>query len=313
MSKEGSFMIDYVVLQKPPMIVIGIECRTSNDPDAGPRDIPKLWKRFDQEKILEKIPNKGSKEVVALYCDYEGDYTQPYSFVIGCPATSLEKIPEGMVAKIIPTGPYAVFRVSGEYPQSLINTWGKIWQTDLKRAYTGDYEIYKEGFNLDHSQAFEIYIAIKAEPHPLELNEIVLANQQKFADMKNLNLPLDQYVITGSGALGIRNLRKIGDIDILVTSKLWDSLAEKYGIIDENNVKKIVFPGGCIEVLYENSFYTPEKNDHAPTLEDRIACADIIEGLPFESLENVLFYKRKMGREKDLNDIFLIENLMKKK
>ncbi len=46
---------------------------------------------------------------------------------------------------------------------------------------------------------------------------------------------------------------------------------------------------------------------NAPTVADRIANADIIEEMPFESLEHVLYYKRKMGRKKDLEDIRLIE------
>ena len=36
---------------------------------------------------------------------------------------------------------------------------------------------------------------------------------------------------------------------------------------------------------------------------------EVIEGLPFESLENVLYYKRKMSREKDKQDIQIIEAL----
>ena len=41
--------------------------------------------------------------------------------------TSLDNIPEGMVAKIIPEGSYAVFHAIGEYPKKLIETWENIW------------------------------------------------------------------------------------------------------------------------------------------------------------------------------------------
>ncbi len=156
-------MKDYTVIKKPSINVIGIECRTSNAPENGPQDIPRLWGRFYGEDIINKIPNKASNEVIALYCDYEGDYTQPYSIVIGCPVTSLNNIPEGMVAKTIPAGSYAVFRAIGEYPTSLIETWGNIWQTELKRTYTGDYEFYGEKFSSGSPQEVEIYIAIEKE------------------------------------------------------------------------------------------------------------------------------------------------------
>jgi hypothetical protein len=78
-------------------------------------------------------------------------------------------------------------------------------------------------------------------------------NHQKFKALKKWNLPIGKYAITGSGPLGIRNLREINDIDIIVTSELWDSLAERYGIIDKNGVKKIVFPEGKVEAFEKDS------------------------------------------------------------
>ena len=145
------------------MNVIGIECRTSNAPEDGPHDIPRLWEQFYNEDIINKIPNKISNEVIALYCDYEGDYTQPYSIVIGCLVTSLENIPEKMVAKIIPAGSYAIFRAVGEYPARLMETWDTIWQTELKRTYTGDYEFYGEKFFSGSPKEVEVYIALEKE------------------------------------------------------------------------------------------------------------------------------------------------------
>ncbi len=155
-------MQSYTVIKKPSQIVMGIECRTSNDPQAGPYDIPRHWKKFYSEDIIDQIPNKISNEIIALYCDYEGDYTQPYSLVIGCPVTSLDLIPIGMVAKIIPAGSYAVFRAIGDYPQSLVETWGQIWQhVDLERTYTGDYELYVNPFTSESTQEVEVFIAIQ--------------------------------------------------------------------------------------------------------------------------------------------------------
>lgn len=151
----------FTVMQKPSIIVVGIECRTSNAPEAGPRDIPQHWGRFYSEGIVGKIPNKISDDIIALYCDYEGDYTQPYSFVIGCPVNSVDSIPEGMVAKIIPAGSYGVFHAVGEYPASLIETWGNIWQqSNLKRTYTGDYEFYGDKFSASPKEV-EVFIAIE--------------------------------------------------------------------------------------------------------------------------------------------------------
>ncbi len=144
------------------MMIVGIECRTSNAPEAGPHDIPRHWERWYGEDIINRIRNKVSNEVIALYCDYEGDYTQPYSFVIGCQVSSIDEIPEGMVAKNLPASSYAIFRAVGEYPQSLLETWGFIWQqSQLRRTYTGDYEIYGEKFTSGLSKEVEVFVAVQ--------------------------------------------------------------------------------------------------------------------------------------------------------
>lgn len=143
-----------------------------------------------------------------------------------------------------------------------------------------------------------------------EINKIKQSNQEKFSALRKFKLPNNQYAIIGSGPLGIRNLKAIGDIDIIVTPQLWDILAERYGIVDENGVKKISFPGGVVEAFGESSFYTDQKDDQAPTIASRIKGAEIIDDLPFDSMENVLYYKRKNAREKDLKDILLIEQWM---
>ncbi len=152
------------VMHKPSINLIGIECRTSNLPDAAPVDIPKHWQKFYNENVIGKVPNKISNEVIALYCDYEGDYTQPYSLVIGCAVDSLDAIPTGMVGKIIPSSTYAVFQAVGEHPKALIETWTNIWQqSNLKRSYTGDFEVYGENFFSESPQKVDVLIAIETE------------------------------------------------------------------------------------------------------------------------------------------------------
>lgn len=148
------------LIRKPSIMVIGIECRTSNDPEKGPRDIPRLWDRFYAEKIFSFVPNKASTDVVALYCDYEGDRTKPYTVVIGCPVTSLDEVPKGMVGKMIPTSTMALFKAEGEFPKSVIETWNQIWNCDLKRAYTFDCEVYGAKFASPQKEV-DIYIALQ--------------------------------------------------------------------------------------------------------------------------------------------------------
>jgi hypothetical protein len=132
-------------------------------------------------------------------------------------------------------------------------------------------------------------------------------NQEKFNEIKKINLPINQYAITGSGPLGIRNLKKINDIDMIVSNSLWNDLALKYPVIEQNNIKKIIIPNKGIEIFCETSFNSQIKEKDEPTVIQRIKNAEIIDDLPFESLKYTLYYKYKMKRDKDLKDIKIIE------
>jgi predicted transcriptional regulator YdeE len=154
-------MTNYTVVKKSEILLVGIKCRTSNSPEAAPKDIPALWGRFYSENIMNQIPNKATEEVIALYCDYDGDHTQPYSVLIGCPVSSMDAVPEGMMVKMIPGGTYIAYQAIGEHPKALLETWGNIWQTDLPRTYTGDYEVYGQKFTSASPQEVEVFIAIE--------------------------------------------------------------------------------------------------------------------------------------------------------
>ena len=159
---KENIMENYEIVQKPAILVIGIACRTSNAPTAAPQDIPNLWKRFYSEDIISQIPNKVSNEIIFLFCDYEGDHTQPYLAAIGCPVSSINTLPKGMIAKTIPASSYALFHAVGDYPVSLIETWKNIWkQPKLKRTYIADFELYGDKFTSGSPKEVEVYIGTR--------------------------------------------------------------------------------------------------------------------------------------------------------
>jgi predicted transcriptional regulator YdeE len=137
---------------------IGIAVHTSNE-RFQIEGVP-LWERFYDEHCADKIPNRVDQALMAIYTDYEGDYTQPYTFMIGCEVSSLEEIPEDMVGIEIPSANYAVFVTQGPFPQCVIDTWQTIWNSDLNRTYAFDFEIYGADF---HPQTNQVKIAIGIE------------------------------------------------------------------------------------------------------------------------------------------------------
>ncbi len=93
--------------------VVGIEARTTNAQEmSGKGMIPKLWGRFMQENLLEKIPNRVGSDVIVLNTDYQSDKNGEYTYVLGAKVSSTADVPPGMTIHRVPAGEYAKF--SGE-------------------------------------------------------------------------------------------------------------------------------------------------------------------------------------------------------
>jgi len=150
--------MQHIIEQQKKKFFIGLELRTNNEECS--LAMPAHKERFFQRNIPSKIPNRVNGNILALYTDYEGDCTKPYSWILGCEVSSLDKIPEGLVGKIIPESNYAVFTTQGEFPQGLIAAWQAIWKSGLKRSYTCDFEIYSADFDPQKNPQVKVCIAI---------------------------------------------------------------------------------------------------------------------------------------------------------
>lgn len=147
--------------QLEPFSLIGISVRTTNQNGQGIKDIGALWERFFSETILEKIPNKTSMEIHAVYTDYESDFTEPYTTIIGCKVEHLNEIPEGMIGKYFEGGNYLHLTAKGDMHQGLIgDKWSEIWNSDMNRSYTADFEVYGEKAQNPQEAEVDFFIGI---------------------------------------------------------------------------------------------------------------------------------------------------------
>ncbi|WES99425.1 GyrI-like domain-containing protein [Chryseobacterium arthrosphaerae] len=145
-----------------PFKVIGIAVRTTNENNQAAKDIPALWEKFISEDILNAIPGKIDNAVYSIYTDYEKDHTKPYTTVLGCKVENLDHIPEGMVGKSFEGGNYIRFTPKGNLAEGLvINEWNKIWNMDLGRIFTADFEIYGEKAQNPSDAEIDILIAVE--------------------------------------------------------------------------------------------------------------------------------------------------------
>ncbi len=142
--------------------IIGISVRTTNENGQAAKDIPVLWQKFMSESILEQIPNKISTAIYCIYTDYEADHTKPYTTVLGCKVSNLEEIPAGMVSKKIATTDYQKFVAKGNLQEGIVyNKWLEIWQKDLNRKFTSDFEVYGEKAMNPNDAEVDIFIAVE--------------------------------------------------------------------------------------------------------------------------------------------------------
>lgn len=151
--------MNYVVEHQNEKFFIGLELRTNNEECS--LTMPAHKDRFFKENISSKIPNRINRDILALYTDYEGNYTMPYSWILGYEVSSLDEIPDGLVGKIIPESKYAVFTTQGKFPQGLIAAWQEVWKSGLSRLYTSDFEVYRTDFDPERNPEVKIYIAIE--------------------------------------------------------------------------------------------------------------------------------------------------------
>ena len=121
-------------------------------------------------------------------------------------------------------------------------------------------------------------------------------------EVKKLDLPLGQYVVIGSGIMAQLGLREANDVDIAVTADLCAKLRASGEWEEGERYGKIFIKKGAVEINPRLDW-----ESYPTTAEEAIASAIIIDGVPFMNLNELVKFKRGLGRAKDLADIVIIE------
>ena len=120
-----------------------------------------MWQRFEKGDYANKIPNKLSNEVLAVYHDYDGDHTNPYAYFIGCKVKKGTPVPAGMNGLVITGALYYQITAKGKIPDCIINVWKEIWSSNIKRAYTADFEVYDSRTANWADAEVDIFLSVK--------------------------------------------------------------------------------------------------------------------------------------------------------
>jgi hypothetical protein len=117
-----------------------------------------------------------------------------------------------------------------------------------------------------------------------------------------IGLPPEDFVVFGSGPMLARGIKESRDLDVLARGAAWTKASAGGTSEAAGGGRKAVI--GDIEIF----------NDWGPGewhVDELIDGADVIEGIRFATLENVLKWKRLVGRPKDREHISLIEAYLK--
>ena len=144
-----------------PIAIAGITVRTTNAAEFNPATgkIPGLWGRFFSEGLYDKLPGRltdsPASPVYGVYSGYESDYMGAFDVTAGVAASPTNS------QLMLQAGEYLVFSATGPMPQTVLQTWGVVWQyfqsnPDVKRSYATDYEAYLG------TDKVEIHIGIQA-------------------------------------------------------------------------------------------------------------------------------------------------------
>ncbi|MGD0069623.1 MAG: hypothetical protein ABSB76_40165 [Streptosporangiaceae bacterium] len=121
-----------------------------------------------------------------------------------------------------------------------------------------------------------------------------------------LDLDCRDFVIFGSGPLLARGLRRgIHDLDVVARGTAWQRVSER-GIPEVGAISgapMALFWGDRIQ-------FSPVWISADWDTDDLIDRAEIIQGLPFAQLTDVLAYKQQLNRRKDQPDIKALLDLL---
>lgn len=131
--------------------------------------------------------------------------------------------------------------------------------------------------------------------------------KQLLEELKKMNLPDSQYAIFGSGPMAVRGIKATDDLDVVVLDGLYQEIRKKYQEKEKQGNKKVfnyLEPKQGIEIISTNESLFGEP-------EEVIARAELIDGLRFVTLDDLIVWKKKVARPKDFQHIKMIKDYLK--
>jgi hypothetical protein len=113
------------------------------------------------------------------------------------------------------------------------------------------------------------------------------------------DLPVSEYIVLSGASMVLQGIKPATkDIDISVSPELNQYLLDKYDCVLEKELPSHIKVWYLNEINFSTNYYDVQKMDY--------------HGIYIQTLESILELKRSLGREKDFEDMRLIQNALKK-
>ena len=152
-----------VELEEIKLVGLALKTKTTNVDDQSSIDCGNLWQKFENENYAQIIPGKLTDEILAVYHQYEGDHSKPFSYFVGCKVKAGTEVPPGLETLTIAKGTYQKINAKGKMPDCVINAWKDVWVSEIPRSFKMDFEVYNEKSKDWSNAEVELYLSVKTD------------------------------------------------------------------------------------------------------------------------------------------------------
>ena len=145
-------VIDPIMKHVDSFTVTGLTVRTQNSDEFNQETakLPNLWQQFYASNPIPNTP------IFGVYSGYESDANGFYNATVG---NNNDNQRDELSTVKINSGNYLVFQGKGQMPQTVIETWKRVWdyfavENSYQRCFMTDFEEY------ENSDEVAIYIGV---------------------------------------------------------------------------------------------------------------------------------------------------------
>lgn len=137
--------------------MIGYAVTTTHEQEEGGNgQVPQLWQQTIQSGALENVPHRADESMTVVYTNYNP--SGQYEYVLGVKVTAVDKVPDGMIAVIVPAGKYAVVdSKTGSLQDVIPEVWQRVMAMPAstlggERSYKTDFESFPPDMDWQNAQ-----------------------------------------------------------------------------------------------------------------------------------------------------------------